>query len=260
MIHNGSLIVVGTGIKAISHLTIEAQAHIRDADKLLYLVADPVTERWLCDENPTAESLYRFYGTDKDRSQSYEEMVEELIRPVKAGLNVCCAFYGHPGIFAYPGREAVRRLRGDGYFARLLPGISAEDCLFADLGIDPGVYGCYSVEATDFLLRQRMFDPRSTLVIWQIAIIGVQTNPSSAANRRGLQVLTDRLLSTYGTEHEVILYQAAQFALGDATVHRIPLRELPDAPMTPIFTLVVPPLFTESKDDRTLARTLGMLA
>jgi hypothetical protein len=37
----------------------------------------------------------------------------------------------------------------------MLPGISAEDCLFADLGIDPGIYGCQSYEATDFLANGR---------------------------------------------------------------------------------------------------------
>jgi hypothetical protein len=35
----------------------------------------------------------------------------------------------------------------------MLPAISAEDCLFADLGVDPADHGCPSYEATDFLVH-----------------------------------------------------------------------------------------------------------
>lgn len=244
----GSLVVVGTGIKAISHLTIESDAILRQADKLFYLVADPVTERWLLAANGTAESLYRFYGSSKDRSETYEEMVDELMRAVQSGLDVCCAFYGHPSVFAYPGREAVRRLKSMGYSARILPAISAEDCVFADLGIDPGAVGCYSVEATDFLARARKFDPTSLLILWQVALVGVQTNPREPVNRRGLQILSERLLAIYPPSHEVIIYQAAQFPIGNPRVDRLELGLLPDAPMTPICTLVVPPLPNRTPD------------
>ena len=41
------------------------------------------------------------------------------------GRDVCTAFYGHPGIFLYPGHEAVRRTRNSGL--RGAPGISALD-------------------------------------------------------------------------------------------------------------------------------------
>jgi len=40
----GSLVVVGSGIMCVSHFTQEAIAHIEDADRVFYLVSDPVTE------------------------------------------------------------------------------------------------------------------------------------------------------------------------------------------------------------------------
>lgn len=57
----GSLAVVGTGIKAIGHVTLEAKSCIEGADKLYHLVSDPLTARWLADLNPTAESLFSSY-------------------------------------------------------------------------------------------------------------------------------------------------------------------------------------------------------
>ena len=42
----GSLIVVGSGIQAIRHFTWETLIVIEKADKVLYLVADPISESW----------------------------------------------------------------------------------------------------------------------------------------------------------------------------------------------------------------------
>ena len=40
----GSLVVVGSGIKCAAQFTSEAISHIKNADKVLYCVADPATE------------------------------------------------------------------------------------------------------------------------------------------------------------------------------------------------------------------------
>jgi hypothetical protein len=40
----GSLVVAGSGIMCVGHFTLETLGHIKDADKVFYLVADPVTE------------------------------------------------------------------------------------------------------------------------------------------------------------------------------------------------------------------------
>ena len=58
----GSLIVVGTGIRAMGQLTTEAIAWMRRADRVLYVVADPIAEEVVRQLNPTgAESLAGFY-------------------------------------------------------------------------------------------------------------------------------------------------------------------------------------------------------
>jgi uncharacterized protein YabN with tetrapyrrole methylase and pyrophosphatase domain len=165
----GSLIVVGTGIKLIGHTTLETVACIERAEKLLYLVTDPTTAAWLRQLNPTAESLDDTYAEGKSRYRTYEEMTDRIVSAVQSGLHVCAAFYGHPGVFVSASHESIRRLRRGGFSARMLPGVSAEDCLVADLGMDPAKDGCQSFEATDFLVSRRRFDPTSALILWQRA-------------------------------------------------------------------------------------------
>src|SRR5215218_7809673 len=121
--HKGSLVVVGTGIRTVGHLTMEAVAWIKMADKVLYVVGDPVAEATLKELNPNgAESLSTLYEEGKERITTYNEMVERIISYVREGMTTCLACYGHPGVFVYPSHESIRRLRSEGYEAKMLPG------------------------------------------------------------------------------------------------------------------------------------------
>ena len=183
-------------------------------------------------------------------------MVEEILSWVRQDLDVCTAFYGHPGVFVGPSHEAIRRARAEGYPARMLPAISAEDCLFADLGVDPGEVGCQSFEATDFLLRERAADPSVPLVLWQISVIG-EHETNAETNRAGLRVLAERLAETYGAGHQAVLYEASPFPVGGPLVEPVRLGDLPEAEVTPLATLYVPPAEPSRSSPRMFER-LGM--
>jgi len=253
----GSLTIVGTGIQVGAHTTQEAIAQIRQADRVLYVMADQLAQDWLDSLNPNTESLFRFYGSGKSRLETYRQMVDRILELVREGLHVCAAFYGHPGVFVNPSHEAVRRARAEGFAARMLPGISAEDCLFADLGVDPGPSGCQSFEATDFLLCRRVFDPTSALVIWQAGCVGDLTFQSQDYNPRGLAVLTEVLLHTYPPDHEVVIYQAAHYLVCDPIIERRPLAELAARPISAATTLYVAPL-SRRLPDVEMAQRLGL--
>jgi Tetrapyrrole (Corrin/Porphyrin) Methylases len=251
----GSLSVVGTGIQALSHLTTQARANIIHADRVLYLVTDSVTERYLQDLNSRAESLHPLYASGKERMASYEEMVERILDPVREGRNVCAAFYGHPGVFVFPSHEAIRRARSEGYFAEMVPAISAEDCLFADLGVEPAIPGCQSFEATDFLICARKFDPTSSLVLWQIGVIGHLTFEGEGYEYQpGLEILTEYLLQTYPPEHVVVVYEAAHLPTDEPRRDPVVLADLASTPVTPVSTLYVPPREQARLDEDMLAR------
>jgi uncharacterized protein YabN with tetrapyrrole methylase and pyrophosphatase domain len=235
-----SLIVVGTGIQCASQTSPVARAHIEKADKVLFLVADPATIVWIKQLNPTAESLDVFYDPAKLRVVSYLEMVEHTLSFVRKGLAVCLASYGHPGVFAFPMHESVRRARREGFHAIMLPGISSEDCLFADLGVDPGETGCQSFEATNFLIHNQKFDSTSALILWQVGVIG-HVGYQKVFSLDGVNVLVEVLLQHYSPDHEVVVYEAPPYAICDPSVQRIALKSLASARITPISTLYIPP-------------------
>ena len=134
----GSLTVVGTGIRAVTQLTLESLAAMATAEVLLHVIGEPVQEEAILAINPKAQTMTGFYADGLVRDATYEAMVQQVLAAVTSGKRTVAAFYGHPGVFTYPSHESVRRARAAGYPARMLPGVSAQDCLIADLGIDPG--------------------------------------------------------------------------------------------------------------------------
>lgn len=234
----GSLTVVGTGIQLAVHLTPLARAAIEKADELFYLVRDPVTRWWIEGLNAKARSLGDCYAPGRPRADAYEAMAEEILAGVRSGKAVCAAFYGHPGVFVEPGHAAVRRAREEGFRATMLPGISAEDCLFAELGLDPADSGCQSYEATTFLIQDVRIEPSATLILWQVGVIGQLA--AGPATPDAMPALVERLAKDYPADHETIVYEASPYPFVAPLVRRVPLSELARVEIPALATLVVP--------------------
>lgn len=251
----GMLAVVGTGISTIGQMTIEAIAWITNADKVLYIVGDPVAETLIQHLNPDgAESLTHFYDVGKPRVATYHEMIERILECVREGNRTCLACYGHPGVFVYPSHEAVRLARAEGYEAKMYPGISSEDCMFADLGFDPGASGCQSFEATDFLVNRRQIDPRCAVVLWQIGVVGDVTFKQGAYDTSAMPLLVEHLQSIYPPMHVVYLYEAPMAVGGQPRIIPVALSWLGAVPMSPGFTLYIPPAYATVSDPMIVQR------
>ena len=139
----------------------------------------------------------------------------------------------------------------------MLPGISAQDCLFADLGVDPMDFGCQSFEATDFLASRRIFDPTSALILWQVGVLGESSVRKDMVCRRDrLRVLEAALTRHYPVRHRVVLYEAAQFPGCHPVIKRVPLATLSRQAVLPMTTLYVPP-DVPRRDDRKITRWLS---
>jgi uncharacterized protein YabN with tetrapyrrole methylase and pyrophosphatase domain len=172
---------------------------------------------------------------------------------------VCMAAYGHPGVFAYPTHESVRRARAEGFKARMLPGISAEDCLFADLNVDPAMAGCQSFEATDFLVNGRTIDPSSNLILWQIGVLGDSTFKPHLYDMRGMPQLMQKLYSYYSPYHDAYIYEAPLFPGVEPVIRKVPLYSLPSSGVSAISTLYIPPS-VPPRVDIALSQALGLIS
>ncbi len=224
-----------------AHLSPRARSYIEQADVVFAAVSDPLVEQWLQQMHPDLRSLQPFYAPGKSRKQTYREMLEVILAEVRGGKRVCGAFYGHPGVFALVPHQAVVQARAEGFEAVMEPGISAADCLYADLGIDPGRLGCQYFEASQLLLYRRRFDPAAYLVLWQVGVTGDRSYGRFETTPARLQLLVDVLAADYPSDHPVLIYEAATLAIDSPRIETIALSDLPRTKLSLESTLVVPP-------------------
>jgi precorrin-3B methylase len=245
---------VGVGMTLGSHITPLSRSHIEQADVVFTALSDGVTELWLAKMHPDVRSLQPLYREGHSRAATYREMVDVMLIEVRAGKYVCGAFYGHPGVFAWPAHKAIETARSEGFEAHMEPGISAEDCLYADLGMDPGTFGCQHYEASQFMLYRRCIDPSAYLVLWQIGIAGDRSFTRFSTGTAYRQVLLDVLLRHYPRDHMVIIYEAATLPTRAANIVRLELHKLPTLDLSLQTTLVIPPTKTLEPDAEICAR------
>ncbi|HTA64940.1 MAG TPA: SAM-dependent methyltransferase [Xanthomonadaceae bacterium] len=253
----GSLICVGTGITLGSHLGPLSRSHIEQADVVFSAMSDGIVEQWIAGMNKDVRSLQPYYREGKSRMRTYREMVAAMLTEVRAGKKVVAAFYGHPGVFAWAPHKAIAVARKEGYAAHMEPGISAEDCLYADLGIDPGEFGCQHCEASQLLYYKRRIDPTAYLILWQVGAVGDRAQARSSPDDAYRQVLVDRLAEDYPLRHRVTIYRAATLPIHAPRIERTTLRKLATAHIELPDTIVIPPaqkLEPNAKILRRLAR------
>ena len=252
----GSLACIGIGITLGSHLAPLARSYLEQSDVVFLAVSDGIVEKWIESLHPDVRSLQPYYAGNKSRMKTYREMVAAILAEVRAGKKVCVAFYGHPGVFAWAPHEAIRIARKEGFDAHMEPGISAEDCLYADLGIDPGTVGCQHYEASQLLYYQRCIDTSAHLILWQVGAVGDQGRGRAHAttNAEYRLILVERLARDYPLTHKVIVYRAATLPIHAPSIQRITLRKLADFKIEPADTVVIPPARKLEPDVRTLRR------
>lgn len=229
------------GMTLGSHLTPLARSHIEQADVVFAGLSDSVVEMSLQRMHPDVRSLQSYYQEGKSRLKTYRQWVELMMTEVRAGRRVCGVFYGHPGVFAWSPHKAIETARAEGFAAHMEPGISAEDCLYADLGIDPGRFGCLHVEASQLLFYERRLDPTGYLVLWQVGLVGDRSLARFTTGPAYRQVLVDVLSRDYPLDHEVIIYRSATLPIQKPRIRRVALRDLPHVELPVEETVVLPP-------------------
>jgi RimJ/RimL family protein N-acetyltransferase/precorrin-3B methylase len=254
----GSLVCVGIGMTLGSHITPLSRSHIEQADVVFTALSDGVVELWLAKMNRDVRSLQGYYQEGQSRMTTYRQMVEAILTEVRSGKAVAVAFYGHPGVFAWPGHRAIEIARSEGYAAHMEPGVSAEDCLYADLGIDPGKFGCQHYEASQIMLFRRRIDPSAYLILWQIGIAGDRSLARFSTGQAYRALLVEILTRDYSPDHEVTIYEAATLPTNQPKIMRLALQKLADADINMHATLIVPPAIP-LEPDQTIRERLDAL-
>lgn len=249
----GQLICVGPGMILGAHISQRCLAHIKQAD-IVFSSCHPIIDQWIGTMHENVNSLQGYYGKDKDRRLTYQQMQDSMMEQVRAGKRVVGVFYGHPGVFAQVPHKTIAQAKSEGFAAVMEPGISAEACLYADMGIDPGTVGCQHFEASQFMFYKRQIDPSAYLILWQIALAGDLSLTTRVSSQQQREVLIELLLAYYPKAHKVALYECPFLHTDEPRIEWLTLEALPKADLKTITTLVVPPSISLQPNKAVIAR------
>lgn len=237
---SGRLVCIGLGISPRAHLTSAARNHIERSDIVFADAPHSQFDAWLKEMHGDVRSLRVLRSEGRPRMEANRKIVQVLLSEVRNGKSVCGAFYGHSGVFGGPSHMAVQAARSEGYAAHIEPGISTADCLYADLGIDPGKYGCQHYEANQLMRYRRSLDSSAYLMLWNIDS-PPEANVAEANVVAHRTLLLEALASEYPAEHSIVVYRPADSLQGTPTIARLPLALLPTADIGPHACVVIPP-------------------
>jgi len=204
-----NLIICGSGIKTLSHHTQEFAVAVKHADIVIYLVNEPILELWLQKNSKQSFSLNELYFLSSERSDSYQLIEQKVISSFECYNNICLVFYGHPLLLADSVNTIINQAKSKEIKVQVLPGISAFDCLLADLEIKLDG-GCFLAEASFFVKHQTKIDISHHVVLWQVGMIDVSTPPTE--NKKGnILKLKNELLKYYPPQSIIYLYEASLY-------------------------------------------------
>ncbi|HTJ93308.1 MAG TPA: SAM-dependent methyltransferase, partial [Pararobbsia sp.] len=257
----GRLVIVGSGIRALGQMTFEAFGHIKAADEVFYAVADPLGEAFIERHARRAYDLCMLYDDDKLRIETYAQMTEVMLRSLRQGRYVVGVFYGHPGMLVTSSHRAIAIARQEGYRAEMLAGVSAEDNLCADIGFDPSIPGCQTLEASRLLQSGQPLPTDLHVILFQVGAVGDHEYNFDRFKNRGFQALIDLLINEYGEAHDVYHYVASVYASCRPVIKRHKLADFRDPDLarevSVVSTFYLPPRGTSAPIAEAIARGLS---
>lgn len=218
--------ILGLGILNIDHITRETERLISEVNEVLYVDTGLATGPWLEERCPHVTPLFaESYAPGDNRLSAYHHMAARVVDAALARAPVAFAMQGHP-LVGVTAPRLIRLLAGALELSvSVHPGISALDCLLAELELDPVSSGIQMVEATDLLLRRRPLDPTMPLLIWQIGAIESVLYSRRISRPERFERIRSFLLRTYPATHRVSAFfvsphplvptERIDFALGE---------------------------------------------
>ncbi len=255
-----NIYVVGLGNVGTRQITKEVEEALRKSEHVFLLYYQKVMHDYIANELGTpVTDLHQEYEEGLDRSKTYRKMADRVISAaVKATDPVTLALYGHPTIFVSPTRLIQEEAPGKGLRVKVLPGISSIDCIFAEIGFDPGTSGIQMYDATDFLIRRFTPDPAVPLFLWQVGALETGLYSARASKPERFVRLRDYLQKFYPDNHILYLLRTATYPFTHSEHRAFYLQDFEKQyqHVHPIHTLYIPYVEDKPVQDIELARKI----
>lgn len=269
MERKADIYVIGTGIAAPDHVTKEAERTLALCNEVLFVDSGPGLPEYLATVCSRVTDLASLYEDGSSRLKTYHRMAARVLDAALDHAPVAFALYGHPLVYAYPPFLVRAGAAELGLRVKVLPGISAADCILTELNIDPATNGFQMYEATDVLLRRRPLQADVPALIWQIGAIETGLYSRAPSRPERFSRFQKHLEQYYPASHIVYAVCCATTPSTPGTVLQFEIHQMMSLAhvLHAGYTLYIPPaviqpvldseLLDQIDDARHLARITG---
>lgn len=259
MARDVDIYIVGLGIVHVQHITREVDEVLRRSNEILYVEVGDEIDAYLQNTCPKVTNLHKAaYVEGVERLKAYDIMSAMVLDAALNHPPVTLALYGHPLVFAYPPFQILQAAPLLGLCVRIIPGISAMDCLFVDLKLDPS-HGLQVYEATDLVLRRRPLQRDVPCLIWQIGALESPFYSAARSKPERFSRFKDHLLQYYPAEHKAVAIFSSTRSGVESNRLAFTVGEVgsQSSRIHQGMTLYIPPVETRSVKDEELVTQMG---
>ena len=202
------LYLVGLGIRGAAQVTLETEAVLRRCTRVYYIHDDPAVAAYLRDVCPRVFNAARYYTEGRSFRRTYEAIIAAVTRSAVRWPPVAIAVYGHPLVYVVLANWLLKE-PPPGLRVKALPAVSALDCLFTDLNLNPADAGLQMYDANQLLLKRRPLQPDVPCLIWQPRIVESTYYTRAWSRPQRFRRLRDYLLGFYPKDHHVVVALSA---------------------------------------------------
>jgi tetrapyrrole methylase family protein/MazG family protein len=204
------LILMGTGIRDLSQMTVETVKALGACDLVFSLHGDPDVTASLGSLARKVVDLTTLYQDRKLDLAVYRSIVERVTAALSGERTAAVIFHGHPLLYSNPAQMLIRHCKESGVELQILSGVSSLDAIFTALKLDIGSTGLQAFDVNRLLLYRLKPSAHTPCLIFQIGSFGSALITRTMRNARGRFAPLERYLRLhYPKGHPAVIVECS---------------------------------------------------
>lgn len=204
------LLLMGTGIRDLSQMTVETVKALRACDLVFSLHGDPDVTRSLRALAREVVDLTTLYKDRRLDLEVYRAIVDQVTRRLTGDRSVAVIFHGHPLLYSNPAQMLIKHCEEKKIDHRILSGVSSLDAIFTALKLDVGSTGLQAFDVNRLLLYRLKPSIHTPCLVFQIGSFGSALITRTMRNAKGRFAPLERYLRTcYPKGHPAVVVECS---------------------------------------------------
>lgn len=166
------LLLVGTGVRGLSQMTVETVSALRGLDVLFSLHGGKDVTRALKGLSRDVRDLTTLYKDKALDLKVYEAIVSRVKGALRGDRTVGVVFHGHPLLYSNPAQMLIAHCESAGVELEVMSGVSSMDGIFTALKTDVGATGLQVFDVNRLLLYRLRPATHTPCLLFQIGSFG----------------------------------------------------------------------------------------